>query len=151
MGSITYFGMSFSKRNFLSRSVVTARKHSLPRLCFYRCMSVYSGKGRAWQGGMHGWGACMVGGVCGRGGMHGWGACMAGGVYATHAPPHTHTTRYSRSMRGDTHPTGMHSCLQLKSISILVRDRRVGFHMVLPQQVPFGGGGEKGTCNLSKT
>ena len=121
MGSITYFGMSFSKRYFLSRSVVTARKHSLPRLCFYRCMSVHSGRG----GGMHGWGACMVGSVCGRG------ACMAGGcawqtgMHATHAPPPpTHSTRYGRSMRGDTHPTGMHSCLQLNSISILVRDRR---------------------------
>ena len=31
---------------------------------------------------MHGKGACMVGGMCGRGvcggGMHGWGACVAG-------------------------------------------------------------------------
>ena len=97
MGSITYFGMSFSKRYFLSRSVVTARKHSLPRLCFYRCMSVYSGKGRAWQGGMHGWGACMVGGVCGRG------ACMAGehawqGVCMPHTPPPPHTHYEIRSV-----------------------------------------------------
>ena len=57
------------------------------------------GGGHAWQGGMHGrgacmagghaWqGACMVGGVCGRGhvwgvhsGGHAWqGACMAGGI-----------------------------------------------------------------------
>ena len=73
--------------------VFTARKRSLRRLCFYRCLSVHTG-GRAWfyLGGMRGFirGACMVlfGGVCGfiwgacvvlfGGGMHGfiWGACM---------------------------------------------------------------------------
>ena len=62
--------------------VITARKRSLRRLCFYRCLSVH-------RGGMHGcsrgWGACVVapGGACvvapgGGGGMHGCsqGACM---------------------------------------------------------------------------
>ena len=50
-------------------------------------------------GGVHGWGACMVGGVClfQGGGMHGWvGGCLAGEM-ATAAD--------------GTHPTAMHSCL----------------------------------------
>ena len=53
------------------------------------------GGGCAWQE------ACMVGG-------HVW----QGSVHAMHAPLATHapdTTRYSWSMRGGTHPTGMHS------------------------------------------
>ena len=50
--------------------LVTARKRSLRRLCFYRCLSVHRG------------GACMVtpmGGMCGcsRGGMRG---CSQGGM-----------------------------------------------------------------------
>ena len=144
MGSITYFGMSFSKRYFLSRSVVTARKHSLPRLCFYRCMSVHSGKGRAWQGGMHGWGCVWQGGMHGRG-------------RACHTRPPTHTLR-------DT--VGQCAAIRILLECILVcnwilflyslerqtRHPRVGFHMVLPQQVPFGGTGRRGrvTCQRLK-
>ena len=95
MGSITYFGMSFSKRYFLSRSVVTARKHSLLRLCFYRCMSVHSGKGRAWQGacvaGGHAWlGVCVAGGHAWLGGMHGRGCAWQGACMPHTPPPHTH-------------------------------------------------------------
>ena len=48
--------------------VFTARKRSLRRLCFYRCLSVHAG-------GMHG---CSQGGMCGcsGGGMHGcFGGC----------------------------------------------------------------------------
>ena len=45
------------------------------------------GRGCAWQGGMHGGGACMAEGVCvvgrgvhgERGGMHGRGACVVKG------------------------------------------------------------------------
>ena len=84
--------------------IFTARKRSLRRLCFYRCVSIQGGgcvaKGGAWwrgtcvaKGGMHGegghawqgghvwWrGACMVkGGVCGEGGFAWQGACMTGG------------------------------------------------------------------------
>ena len=67
-------------------SYFTARKRSLRRLCFYRCLSVHTG------GGVHGfiWGACVVlfggcawfylGGMRGfiLGGMRGfiWGACV---------------------------------------------------------------------------
>ena len=66
--------------------VITARKRSLRRLCFYRCVSVHGG--HAWLGGVHGRGACMAGGMHGGGmhsrGVHGrgrcaWqGACVAG-------------------------------------------------------------------------
>ena len=51
-------------------SFITARKRSLRRLCFYRCLSVHTG-GRVWllPGGLHGCsgGACVVapgGGAC---------------------------------------------------------------------------------------
>ena len=47
----------------------TARKRSLRRLCFYRCVSVHGGGMR----GCLGWGACMVaGGAC----MVAGGACV---------------------------------------------------------------------------
>ena len=54
--------------------IITARKRSLRRLCFYRRVSVHRG-GVCVVGG-HAW---LLGGVCGcwGGGMHGcWGACM---------------------------------------------------------------------------
>ena len=92
--------MAYSKKNhnnFLPRSItvthkvehlliplvveiITARKRSLRRLCFYRCLSVIVFTGRhAWLL----WGACVVApgghawllrGVCmvALGGMHGW-------------------------------------------------------------------------------
>ena len=66
------------------------------------------GEGDTWQGGVHGWGACM-GGVHGGGhawwggGMCGRGACMAGET-ATAAE--------------GTHPTGLHSCLSLLPLQL---------------------------------
>ena len=89
--------------------------------------SVHRGGGRAWQEGMHGGWACMVGGVRSRGGMcgrgacmvggvcgRGWacmagGACVVGGVHAMHAPSHTLRDTVGQCA-GGTHPTGMHSC-----------------------------------------
>ena len=59
--------------------IFTARKQSLRRLCFHRCVSVH-------KGGVRGGGkACMVGsgGVCGRGGVHGGGMCGRGGIART--------------------------------------------------------------------
>ena len=72
--------------------IFTARKRSLRRLCFYRCLSVH--RGCVWhvvggmhgrRRGMHGRGACMTGGHAWQGGMHGrewvcvWqGVCMSG-------------------------------------------------------------------------
>ena len=62
---------------------------------------VSQGWGHAWHGGMHGRGACMVGGVHG-GGMHGREVCVArgcawqGDMHATHAP--NDTMRYGWSM-----------------------------------------------------
>ena len=75
--------------NFL----ITARKRSLRRLCFYTCLSVILFTGEcAWQRG-HAWqGACMPGG-CGEG--H-WLLGLAGVCRA--CPPDT--TRYGRSVRG---------------------------------------------------
>ena len=81
--------------------LITARKRSLLRLCFYRCVSVHRRGcvwqgGHAWQGacvaGGHAWwGACMAGGHVWQGacmargeGVHGRGACMVGGM---HVPP----------------------------------------------------------------
>ena len=74
-------------------ALVTARKRSLRRLCFYRCLSVHR-RGCAWLlGGIHGCqGVCMVaGGVCmvarGRvwlpGGVHGCQGCawLPGGMH----------------------------------------------------------------------
>ena len=73
---------------FHSCKVITARKQSLRRLCFYTCLSVNKGVcvagGHAWwgcaAGGEHLWqGAYMTGGMHGRGAMCSrWGACMAG-------------------------------------------------------------------------
>ena len=61
-------------------SFITARKRSLRRLCFYRCLSVHNRGGgmRGCLGGMRGcsWGACVVApGACMvffQGGMHGF-------------------------------------------------------------------------------
>ena len=64
---------------------ITARKRSLRRLCFYRCLSVHRGGACMVAGGVHAWllrGACVVapGGACvvAPGGMHG---CLRGGVH----------------------------------------------------------------------
>ena len=70
--------------------IVTTRKRSLRRLCFYMCLSVHGEGWHAWQGacvaggcmaGGHVWQGGMHGGVwhVWRGGVHGKGACMAGG------------------------------------------------------------------------
>ena len=74
--------------------IITARKRSLQRLCFYTCLSFcpkggvhggvgdVCGWGHAWWGGVHGGRVYMAGGLCMAGGMsgrgHAWqGACMA--------------------------------------------------------------------------
>ena len=44
-------------------AIITARKRSLRRLCFYRCLSVHRGWGHAWWGGGCAW----------QGGVHDWG------------------------------------------------------------------------------
>ena len=69
---------------FFKIHIVTARKRSLRRLCFYMCVSVHKGGMRGRRGG-----ACVVGGhawggMCSRGACMGWhvwqGACMVGGM-----------------------------------------------------------------------
>ena len=80
-------------------SFITARKRSLGRLCFYRCLSIHSGacmvgghvwQGHAWQGGWGcAWqGACMAEGgyvwqgeCMAEGGMHDREACVVGGMH----------------------------------------------------------------------
>ena len=60
---------------------ITARKRSLRRLCFYRCLSVHRGEGACVVagGGMRGCrGACMVA----RGYAWLWGVCMVAGGHA---------------------------------------------------------------------
>ena len=107
--------------------IITARKRSLRRLCFYRCLSVHTGGGHAWfyLGGMHGfiWGVWVVlfGGMGGfiwgcvwfylgghawfYSGGHAWffwGRCVVFSVFSD-------TMRFGQ-WAGGTHPTGMHSC-----------------------------------------
>ena len=55
--------------------LVIARKRSLRKLCFYRCLSVHGGGGACMVAG----GACVVaaGGVCGC-----WGSCVVAGGHA---------------------------------------------------------------------
>ena len=57
----------------------------------------------AWQGGIHGGGACMAGG-------HAWqGVCMP---CMPPSPADTTAMAYGQWV-GGTHPTGMHSCLEI--------------------------------------
>ena len=65
--------MEYNAESPVSLEFFTARKRSLRRLCFYRCVSVHGG-------GVH---------VRGEGGVRGRCACMAGGMCATH-PPQRH-------------------------------------------------------------
>ena len=126
----------------LCSNIVTGRKRSLRRLCFYRCLSVHTGGtcvvaagGHTWLlpggmvalggmrvalGGVHGCsgrGACVVA----LGGMHG---CSGGGHvwllpgWACMVAPRGACMGYDEIRRydqwaGGTHPTGMHSCYHL--------------------------------------
>ena len=77
--------------------IVTARKRSLQRLCFHRCLSVL--------GGLHPTGV-SVQGVLGPGGHLSRGLCPGGSLYrevSVMETPHMVT-------RSSTHPAGMHSC-----------------------------------------
>ena len=82
-------------------NIITARKPSLRRLCFHRCLFVHMSGGHAWQGhawrgGHVWWGACMAGvcgggcmaeGVCVVGGGHAWQGGMCGRGHAWHTHP----------------------------------------------------------------
>ena len=120
----------------ISFAIFTARKRSLRRLCFYRCLSVHTGGACVVLFG----GVCMVllGGVCGfiwgcvvlfgghawfysggcawfylGGSTRGfiWGACVVlfGGACMVFSV-FSDTMRYGQWV-GGTHPTGMHSCI----------------------------------------
>ena len=98
-------------------NIFTARKQSLWRLCFYRCLSVHMGGVHVCLGGMvvapggvHGcsWGACVVGSgghawlLPGGGGIHGYsgGACMVAPEGACVVAPRGHAWDMMRY--GDT-------------------------------------------------
>ena len=76
-----YYIKALFTHNEIQPDVFTARKRSLRRLCFYRCLSVHrGGGGRAWL--LQGGGVCGCSqGVCmvAPGGMHG---CSGGCVIA---------------------------------------------------------------------
>ena len=89
-GDSRYMGKYTKVRFFDDRFVIfTARKRSLRRLCFYRCLSVH-------MGGVHGFF---------RGG-HAW--FFRGGMRVFFSV-FSDTMRYGQ-WAGGTHPTGMHSC-----------------------------------------
>ena len=66
---------------------ITARKRSLQRLCFYRCLSVHKGEGGGVHGRGHVWRECawwgwgdVCGGLACMARLHAWqGVCVAGG------------------------------------------------------------------------
>ena len=71
--------------------LITARKRSLQRLCFHRCLSVHGGW---WQGGMHG-------------GGHAWqGVCVAGEMATT---------------AGGTHQTGMQTRIYKGDLRLILK------------------------------
>ena len=126
---------------------ITARKRSLRRLCFYRCLSFCPRGGgacvvaREVSGYSEGVGVCGCsgGGVCGCSGGHAWllwGACMVAWGHAWLLPggvcmvarwmcmvaPGGACVGYNEIWRydqwaGGMHPTGMHSCF-LISLSL---------------------------------
>ena len=78
--------------------MITARKRSLRRLCFYTCLSVILFKG--------GW--CLVPGGAWSQGVPGPGGCLVLRGVPGEDPPGTATAAVGR------HPTEMHSCLILQ-------------------------------------
>ena len=108
--------------------IFTARKRSLRRLCFYRCLSVHTGGACMLLGGVRGSrGACMVApGGCAwlprghawlPGGMHGcsWEACMVAQGVCVVAPGGCVVAQgaYMVALGGEAcviTPGGMHGC-----------------------------------------
>ena len=91
----------------LTKILATARKRSLRRLCFHRCLSVHRGPGGvSVQRGVCLGGLCPEGSLsrgCLSGGVSVWGVSVQGD------PP------YGWLCAGGTHPTGMDSCVGNKS------------------------------------
>ena len=98
--------------------IFTARKRSLRRLCFYRCLSVHRGEPCVVasgggcvvaQGGVHG---CSSGGAC-MVALGGWGegACMVAPMGGMHGCSRGHVWLLWGGMRGCSQG-GMHGCSQ---------------------------------------
>ena len=122
IGCLKILPMDSTTQVDLPPHIFTARKRSLRRLCFYRCLSVHTGGGvrgfiqggHAWfySGGVRGfiWGGHVwfyLGGMRGFIGGHAW---FYFGGHAWFFPVFSDTMRYGQ-WAGGTHPTGMHSCL----------------------------------------
>ena len=86
--------------------IFTARKRSLRRLCFYRCVSVQGGGLHPGGGGF----SIQEGGFSIRGGgvLHPGGVLLRGGF----SIPGGVGGSPSGQCAGGTHSTGMHSCIQ---------------------------------------
>ena len=99
------------------RIFVTARKRSLRQgnVLTPVCHSVHRGAlppRRGLPGGLHPAGVCIQGRVCIQRGSASRGVCIQGAVGQTPPPPPSNTTGYGHREVG-THPTGMHSCLEI--------------------------------------
>ena len=95
-----------NERCVISFNIITARKRSLRRLCFYTCLS-FCPRGGCSHGGVPARGVPVPGGSAPRGCLL-WGCLLQGGLLpggCGDSPPVTATAV------GGTHPTGMHSCI----------------------------------------
>ena len=94
----SYVDNKFFIDKFSPQIIITARKQSLRRLCFYMCLAVHRGGLQAHTRG-GGWGVWLGGVSRPTPGGRGIPAC-------TEADPPKQTAIAA----GGTHPTGMHSC-----------------------------------------
>ena len=113
--------------------VITARKRSLRRLCFYTCLSFCPG---VWYPSMHcrsrgphPGGEVEGSGLGGSPGPHPWGGLQAhtwgGGYPSMHWDRHL-PCQQTATAAGGTHPTGMHSCSVTQSTLLPVGGGWVG-------------------------
>ena len=96
------------KRQFIlgGNILITARKRSLRRLCFYRRLSVHRGVLHLGGCSPSRWGGSPSGGVSIPRGSPSRGGSPSGGLSIRGGSP-------SGQCAGGTHPTGMHSCLSI--------------------------------------
>ena len=94
----------------LRKAVITARKRSLRRVCFHRCLSVHSGGSRSLSRGVSIPGGCLS--ICS--GVGSLSICT-GGFLLVGGSLSGRPTPPVRLRAGGTHPTGMHSCIEFIS------------------------------------
>ena len=114
-----------SYKSMYEVGIITARKRSLRRLCFHRCLPVHRGGGvqAQAQGKVSPQGVSMPRGVClggcpgpGPRGVSAWGRGLSTprGV-SQHALRQTPPPKHTATAAGSMHPTGMHSCYNFLS------------------------------------